>query len=101
MNMDVSISALVLHAALKTELNESGGELLIMKRKCAKICHILSNLVSDILTSKSQVIGRIEDGGQPLSSCGYLSNQAELEPVTSSMRLLAWKFILPGPISLF
>jgi hypothetical protein len=35
-NMDASISALVLHAAFKTELNESGGSLLIMESKCAE-----------------------------------------------------------------
>jgi hypothetical protein len=36
MNMGVSISAFVLHAAFKTELNESKWDLLIMERKCAE-----------------------------------------------------------------
>jgi hypothetical protein len=43
-----------------------------------RIFATMCSLMSDILTCKPEVIGRFDDGGQPLSNCGYVSNQAEL-----------------------
>lgn len=60
MNMDVTVCASVLQTALKTELNESGGYLLIMDSNCVEFCHYVGSRVSDILTQKCQVTGRIE-----------------------------------------